>query len=97
MEEENGNKLPFLDLNIIRTPSGTFKFSIYRKPTNTETYLNFDSYNPKNHKVSVVKSLIDRAFNLCSEEYLEDEENAEKDDEDEEEKNTMVIYANLIW
>lgn len=73
MEEENENKLPFLDLYIIRTPSGTFKFSIYRKPTNTETYLNFDSYNPKNHKVSVVKSLIDRAFNLCSEEYLEEE------------------------
>ena len=36
-------------------------------------YLDFNSNNPMTHKISLIKSLVDRAFNLCSPEYLEDE------------------------
>jgi len=64
-----------LDLLITRNLEGSFKFSIYRKPTHTENYLKFDSNHPRNHKEAVAISLIDRALNLCSPTLLEDELN----------------------
>ena len=66
-EMENENKLPFLDLMINRRENGSLSFSIHRKPTFTGNYLNFDSYHPIAHKRAVVKSLVDRAKNLCDE------------------------------
>ena len=67
---EQNSRLPFLDLLIIRAPSGNLSFSIYRKPTHTNNYLKFNSNNPMGHKKAVAKSLFDRAKNLCSEENL---------------------------
>ena len=49
------------------------KFKIYRKPTNTNQLLNFNSNNPSNHKRSVVGSLINRARKLCSTEFQDEE------------------------
>ena len=48
-------------------------FTIYRKPSNTGKYLDYKSYNSKNQKISVINSLVTRAFKICSNEYLEDE------------------------
>ena len=72
-ELENHNTLPFLDLQIIRKAEGSLKFQVYRKPTHTNRYLDADSNCPMTHKTSVIRSLVDRAFNLCSSEYLESE------------------------
>ena len=72
-EMENEHRLPFLDLMIYRRENGTLSFSIYRKPTFTGNYLNFDSYHPIAHKRAVVKSLVDRAKNLCDEDTYSNE------------------------
>ena len=44
---------------------------IYRKPIHTNHCLDFNSNMTR--KESVIKSLVDRAFNLCSPDHLEDE------------------------
>ena len=49
IEKEADSKLPFLDLLIHRNSSSRFSFSIYRKDTHTENYLNFNSNNPVCH------------------------------------------------
>ena len=56
MEKEQDNKLPFLNELVARTEQG-FRSSVYRKPTFTRQYLNFNSHHPYN-----VKKLIVRCF-----------------------------------
>ena len=45
IEKEQDNKLPFLDVLVTRTEQG-FRSSVYRKPTFTGQYLNFNSHHP---------------------------------------------------
>ncbi|BHF65638.1 hypothetical protein SprV_0200865100 [Sparganum proliferum] len=40
MEEEVGDKLPFLDVLVCRQPNDELATSVYRKPTNTLQMLN---------------------------------------------------------
>ncbi|UYV72158.1 hypothetical protein LAZ67_9001984 [Cordylochernes scorpioides] len=56
--EENGS-LPFLDLQLTRNQN-KIETKIYRKPTHTGNYLNFNSFGPICHKVAVVKTLSKR-------------------------------------
>jgi len=58
---------------ILRMPNGTLEFSIYRKATHTQNYLKFNSNHSKNHKEAVAISLVDRAYNICSTNRLENE------------------------
>ena len=74
-EKEENNSISFLDLKIMKKPNGSLNFGIYRKPTHTDKYLNFDSYNPIQHKNSVIRTLIHRAEHLCDEENKEQEKN----------------------
>jgi len=60
-------ELPFLDLLLKRINSGGLKLSVYRKPTHTDQYLNFMSQHPIDHKMSVVRTLLERSQNLVSE------------------------------
>ena len=69
------NTFAYLDLLIKRLDSGTLKFSVYRKPTNTDRYLDAGSYHPTTHKRSTADILFKRAANLCSDENV----NAEVD------------------
>ena len=66
IEEEADHTLPFLDTLVRRNQHGKFSTSVYRKPPNSNRYLNFRSDHPLEHKQSVVRSLIDRATALCS-------------------------------
>ena len=57
--------IPFLD--TFPRPSGNkIITSVYRKPTHTDRYLDFNSNHPKPAKCAVVRALTDKAKNVCS-------------------------------
>ena len=66
MEKEMDDHLPFLDVLVKKETNHTFSTSVYRKPTCTNRYMQFDSHNPMAHKRAVVRTLVDRAEKLCS-------------------------------
>jgi len=66
-EMESEGCLSFLDLLLVRNIEGEVKLKIYRKPTHTDQYLNFNSHHPIEHKLSVVRTLLDRSRTLISE------------------------------
>ena len=70
VEEDRDRKLPFLDLLITRKNDNSLYYAVHRKNTHTGNYLNFRSNHPMHHKRAVIKSLSDRAKQLCSEDSL---------------------------
>jgi len=67
------NRLPFLDCMVEMKCDFTLGFSIYRKPTNTDKYLDFKSHHPICHKLSVVDSLVNRALKICDDDKIDQE------------------------
>ena len=68
-EHEKDGKLTFLDVEIIK--QGTEILTKWHlKATNTGTYVPKQSYSPKSHKTAAIKSLIYRAYRICSSEDL---------------------------
>lgn len=63
--EQDGKKLPFLDLDVTKTEN-SFSTSVYRKPTFTGLMTRFDSSVPLQYKQNLVLSLVTRAYGLCS-------------------------------
>jgi len=64
-EVQKNNQLSFLD-TMVTNNNGTFHTSIYRKPTFTGLGLHFLSFTPYIYKINSIKTLITRAYNLCS-------------------------------
>ena len=60
-EEEENNKLPFLDISISKTEGLNFDTTTHRKPTYTGLLTNFTSFTSIHYKVGLIKTLIDRA------------------------------------
>ncbi|RWS20130.1 uncharacterized protein B4U80_04888 [Leptotrombidium deliense] len=65
IEHETEYKLPYLDVMVTRIQE-KIDTSIYRKPTNSYRYLNFDSHVSIQNKKAVIYSLAYRAYNLIS-------------------------------
>ena len=65
METEKENKLSFLDVEII-CKQGKFTTTIYRKPTFSGVYSNFESFLPSVYKFGMVCTLVYRCFRICS-------------------------------
>jgi hypothetical protein len=65
VESESEGKMPFLDMLISR-PSGSFTTSVYRKPTFSGVYSNFDSFIPKSFSSGLISGLLYRSYNLSS-------------------------------
>lgn len=63
MEDSSNNSLPYLDLRI-SVLDNSFDFDIYRKPTNTDTLIPFDSCHPTSHKMASFHSLFHRLLNV---------------------------------
>jgi len=59
-ETESDNQIPFLDTLIVKKQNGSIKLLVYRKKTHTDQYLHFTSHHPLQHKLSVIKTLMDR-------------------------------------
>ena len=65
-EKETDGCLSFLDVKVIKNTDGSFETDIHRKKTDTNVYLNWNSFAPKPWKVGTLKGLIRRAFTICS-------------------------------
>ena len=63
-ELEKDDCLPFLDVLVSRE-NNMFTTSIYRKPTFSGLYSNFNSFMPDKYKEDLIKTLLHRAFTLC--------------------------------
>ncbi|XP_072023436.1 uncharacterized protein [Amphiura filiformis] len=74
VEFESNNALAMLDTLITRTPDGKLVFSVYRKSTHTDQYLNFSSHQPLEHKLGVIRTLTHRAKTLSSDSTLLEKE-----------------------
>ena len=72
-ELEINKKISFLDVLLIRK-NDTLETTIYRKSTNNGVYLHWDSFAPKNWKHSTLRSILTRAYKICSTKELLDEE-----------------------
>ena len=65
-ELEQDNSISFLDVLITRENDGNMETGVYRKPTHTDVYLNWNAHAPNIWKTSTVRSLAKRAFKVCS-------------------------------
>lgn len=68
-ELENNDCISFIGLTISHNESNgvhSYLTSVYRKPTFTGLFTNYNSFTPLLYRLSVFKCLIYRAFQLCS-------------------------------
>ena len=65
-EKERENQLPFLDVLVNRLPDGNLSTTVYRKPTNTNLYINWNSFSPESWKIGTLRNMTKRAASICS-------------------------------
>ena len=63
--KEDGS-IPFLDTIVKPEAGGTLSITVYRKPTYTDQYLQWDSHHHLSSKFSVFHTLSHRASTVCS-------------------------------
>ena len=64
MEKESNQQISFLD-TLVSRKNGFIVIGVFRKPTNTDRYLDFNSHYDKKHKISTESaSFLNRACNL---------------------------------
>ena len=61
------NQLSFLDMKITVDETGVMSYNVFRKPSNSGKYLDFNSYHHTTQKRNVVLALKNRAHKICSE------------------------------
>ena len=64
-ELEKNNKLVILDVLLIHNKD-TIETTVYRKPTNSDLYLNWKLFSPCSWKRGTLKTIIRRACLICS-------------------------------
>ena len=64
-EIEKDCKLPFLDVLLIKKGNNILT-TVYRKATTNDIYLNWKSFAPTTWKRDTLKTLVDRAYLICS-------------------------------
>ena len=74
VEKEKDGVLPFLDVKVEKS-SNEFLTSVYRKPTFTGLYTNWNSFEPTKRKTNLVGTLVHRALKICSKSKLQEELN----------------------
>ena len=64
-EEEDKGTLPFLDV-LIRRKGNSVLTTVFRKHTNNDIYLNWNAFAPDTWKRGTLKTLVERAYIVCS-------------------------------
>ena len=72
-EVEEGT-ISFLDVQACRNTDGTLKTEVFRKSSDTNIYLHWDSFCPKSWKIGTLKGLVRRAHIICSDKTSLDKE-----------------------
>ena len=68
--------MPFLDILITPEEDGSLSTTVYRKPTHTDLYLQWDSHHTLTSKYIVIGTLYHRTHTICSNpQLLQKEEN----------------------
>ena len=62
--------MPFLDMMITPREDGRLSTTVYKKPSHTDLYLQWDSHHPILSKYSVVGTLHQRAKTNCSSPHM---------------------------
>ena len=65
-EQKEDDSMPFLDILVTPQEDGTLTSKVYRKPTHTDQYLQWDSHHNLACKYSVINTLTHRAKAVCS-------------------------------
>ena len=73
-EKEKDGVISFLDVKVITKMNHTFDTDIHRKKTDTNVYMNWNSFAPRAWKIGTLKGLIRRAFVICSNEEFRNKE-----------------------
>ena len=63
--KEDGS-IPFLDTIVKPEADGSLSITVYRKPTHTDQYLQWDSHHHISAKFSVIHTISHRAKTVCS-------------------------------
>ncbi len=66
VEVERDRSLPFLENLLQRRDDGSLAVTVYRKPTHTDRYLDFQSHHPSHVKRGLVRCLYDRARSITT-------------------------------
>ena len=69
-EVENSNSLSFLHVRIMKNNDGSFETKVFRKETDTNIYIHWKSFAPKQWKIGTLKGLIRRAHVVSSKYYF---------------------------
>ena len=72
-QSEEINEFPFLDLKIIKDDN-RFMTCTYHKPSHTGLYTNWYSFTPRKYKINLIKTLLSRAWNICTSYQLFDQD-----------------------
>ena len=72
VEEEQGSKLPFLDV-LIHRHSERLKYALYRNPTNKEDLIHYLSAHSDRVKSAIVIGFYLRALRICSPDFIQEE------------------------
>ena len=67
-EPEKNGQVPFLDTLITRREDWSIKLLVYRKAAHTDKYLSFQLHHPLQHKLAVIRSLLERSDSIITEE-----------------------------
>ena len=69
-EQREDGSLPSLDVLVMPEEDGSLKSTVFRKPTHTDLYLQWDSHHTLPSKYSVIGTLLHRAKTICSDPHL---------------------------
>ena len=65
-DNKEDRSIPFLDTIVKPEADGSLSITVYRKPTHTDQYLQWDSHHNLSAKFSVINTLSHRAKTVCS-------------------------------